>query len=213
MIKFDRHQSGAAQLRYSAFLGGSDIERGTSIAVDSQHNIVVVGQTNSGSDDTERFPTVNAFQPNSGSSNGDGFVTKLAATLDRFIFSTYLGGTSGGEVLNSVVVDSADTIYAAGLGDLGDSGSGYPTVNPVQSGGGNPDVAITRLSPTGQVNFSTLLGGGWYDRAMGIAVNAAGWMYVTGATYSGNFPVTPNTLHAGSDSVLVAAIIGPAVPN
>ena len=42
--------------------------------------------------------------------------------------------------------------------------------------------------------YSTYLGGSGQDYATGIAVDGSGDAYVTGTTYSTNFPTTPGSL-------------------
>jgi uncharacterized repeat protein (TIGR01451 family) len=74
-------------LIYSTYLGGLGFEVGNAIAIDSQGNAFVTGNTGSGN-----FPvTPGAFQ-NSIDRSLDGFVSKLNATGSALIYSTYLGG-------------------------------------------------------------------------------------------------------------------------
>src|SRR5579863_1297939 len=77
--------SGTA-LIYSTYLGGSVGDYGNGIAVDSAGNATITGFTQS-----PDFPTKNAFQPAlRGSVNA--FVTRLNATGNALIYSTFLGG-------------------------------------------------------------------------------------------------------------------------
>ena len=63
--------SGGA-LSYSTYLGGSGIDAGFAIAVDSQGNVYVMGQT-----DPANFPTMNALQVSNGGGTADVFIAKL----------------------------------------------------------------------------------------------------------------------------------------
>ena len=83
--------SGSA-LVYSTYLGGSGIDLGSGIAVDSAGSAYVVGTTASSD-----FPTTpNAFQAACGDVSefgcffGDGFVAKINAAGSALIYSTYL---------------------------------------------------------------------------------------------------------------------------
>ena len=67
---------------------------------------------------------------------------------------------------------------------------------------------MTRLSADGSsLVYSTFLGGSWDDKGQGIAVNSAGNAYVTGDTYSDDFP-TQDTLqsYAGETEAFVAKL-------
>ncbi|HKS43332.1 MAG TPA: SBBP repeat-containing protein [Blastocatellia bacterium] len=107
--------SAGTGLIYSTYLGGSDGEAGSGIAIDSGGNAYVVGTT--GSTD---FPTVAALQPTLGGVSGDAFVTKLNATGTAFDYSTYLGGSippdnvQGPDIGNAIAVDSSGNAYVAG---------------------------------------------------------------------------------------------------
>jgi hypothetical protein len=71
-------------------------------------------------------------------------------------------------------------------------------LNPYQAshGGGSVDVFVSKLSSSGSsLICSTYLGGGHYDYGQGITLGTSGEAYVTGYTYSSNFP-TPNPYQA-----------------
>ena len=76
-------------------------------------------------------------------------------------------------------------------------------MNPLQLGNdGLYDAFVTEVSPTGALVYSTYLGGSLSDYGTGIAVDSSGNVYVSGYTYSSNFP-TQNALQSslagGSD--------------
>src|SRR5439155_17763129 len=59
------------------------------------------------------------------------------------------------------------------------------------------NVFVSKLSPTGTgLGYSTSLGGSDDDYAWGIAVDGNGSAYVTGSTYSTDFPTTPGAFQA-----------------
>lgn len=101
-------------------------------------------------------------------------------------FSTYLGG-SGLDSLRAIAVDSARNVYVAGYTDSRD----LPVANALQGqSGGGVDAFVAKLSVAGSLVYLTYLGGSGDDRAFGIAVDGSGAAYVTGWTYSANFPTS-----------------------
>jgi hypothetical protein len=72
------------------------------------------------------------------------------------------------------------------------------------------DGFVVRLDRSGRIRYSTYLGGGGDDEALGIAVDAAHNMYITGWTDSANFPVK-NAIQPGftGTSCDVGRYLGP----
>jgi Big-like domain-containing protein/beta-propeller repeat-containing protein len=107
------------------------------------------------------------------------------------VYSTYLGGNNT-DVAQGIAVDASGAAYVTGYT--------YSTNFPTTPGafqtifGGGADAFVTKLNPAGNaLVYSTYLGGNSLDVAQGIAVDASGAAYVTGYTYSTNFPTTPGT--------------------
>ncbi|MEP7290092.1 MAG: SBBP repeat-containing protein [Chloroflexota bacterium] len=177
-------------LIYSTYLGGTSADGGHSIMVDSSGSAYVTGDTGS-----TNFPfTANAFQATYGGGNNDAFVTKLNPAGTALVYSTYLGGSSV-DFGYSVAVDSSGSAYVAG-----DTGStNFPfTANAFQSTfGGNNDAFVTKLNSVGTaLVYSTYLGGGSYEASFGMTLDSSGSVYVTGYTYSTNFPITANAFQS-----------------
>jgi hypothetical protein len=175
-----------AALVYSTYLGGSGDDDGYGIAVDSLGNAYVTGQTSS-----PNFPTTpGAFKTTCNpvyncAQYSDAFVTKFNPAGSALVYSTYLGGSSA-EIGFGITVDSSGNAYVTGSTTSID----FPTMNPLQpSNGGGWDAFVTKLNPTGSaLLYSTYLGGSGYDYGLGIAVDSAGNAYVTGWTWSTDFP-------------------------
>ncbi len=170
-------------LVYSTYLGGSGVDEGSGIAVDSSGAAYVTGFTTSSD-----FPLMNPIQ---GALNGVGdvFITKLNPTGTAIIYSTYLG-RSGNEWVAGIAVNSLGAAYVTGWTDSSD----FPLMNPIQGalGGGVYlfDAFITKINPTGTtIIYSTYLGGGGNEYCHGIAVDSSGAAYVTGETGSSDFPL------------------------
>ncbi|HEV2232875.1 MAG TPA: SBBP repeat-containing protein, partial [Terriglobia bacterium] len=179
-------------LIYSTFLGGSNQDYGTGIAVDSSGNAYVTGYTLS-----TDFPTLNPFQAaNAGGNCGtslaplpcyDSFVTKLDATGTALVYSTYLGGT-GFDLASGISVDPSGAAYVVGS----TSSTNFPvTGQPLQAayGGGLYNAFVTKLNPAGStIAYSTYLGGSREDHGAAIVIDSTGEAFITGYTNSSNFP-------------------------
>jgi sugar lactone lactonase YvrE len=167
-------------LVYSTFLGGDSGDSGIRIAIDGSGNAYVTGNTNS-----TDFPRMNAFQSAFGGGNSDGFTTKLSATGNSLIYSTFLGG-SASDTTAEIAVDTNGNAYVIGS----TQSTNFPTVNAFQStNAGGADAFVTKFSATGSsLVYSTYLGGNDTDQGSGIVVDGNGNAYVTGFTQSTNFP-------------------------
>jgi hypothetical protein len=170
------NSSGTA-LVYSTYLGGSNYEFATSVAVDGGRKPSVAGFTTS-----VNFPTHNPVQVAAGG-GGDAFVTKLESTGTAPVYSTYVGG-SGGDAAQAIVSDSAGNVYITG----NTASTNFPTRNALQAtSGGGANAFVTKLDTLGGFAYSTYLGGGGGAEGLGIAVDGEGRAHVTGQTLGG-FP-------------------------
>ena len=190
---------------YSTYLGGINSDSGFGIAVDSLGNAHITGTTFS-----PNFPTANAFQPNR-AGGWEAFVTKLNATGNGFIYSTYVGGSiveffDFGEDGRAITVDADGNAYVTGVTDTFD----FPTFNARQSfyAGGFMDAWVGKFSPSGSRIFVSYLGGAGSDNGDSIALDPSGNIFVTGVSGSGggsSFP-TVNAIqstNAGSNDGFV----------
>ena len=203
---------------YSGILGGDENVRGQSIAVDSDQNAYVTGQTEQNGVPVPTplippppFPiTGNAFQPAYGGGATDVFVTKISATGSTIAYSSYAGGANE-DIGYGISVDTAAVAYVTGL----TYSTNFPTVGAVPqgaSGGAGDAFAIkvnTRAPGIGSLVYSTYLGGSGLDQGNGIAVDSAGNAYVAGATASTSFVFTPTgfqTTNHGQGDAFVAKL-------
>ncbi|MCX6149091.1 MAG: SBBP repeat-containing protein [Ignavibacteriales bacterium] len=183
-------------LVYSTFIGGNSTFY--SIAIDKGGNAFITGRNNS-----PDYPTtIGAFQTTYGGSveeggisQGDAVVTKLNTTGSGLIYSTYIGGSSN-EMAFSIAVDVEGNAYVTGT----TNSKNYPTTSGAfqkSFGGGigdyfTGDGFVTKLNSTGSaLVYSTFMGGSNNDHSYSIAVDAAGDAYITGQTYSSDYPTTP----------------------
>jgi hypothetical protein len=191
-------------LSYSTYLGGSSYDQGTGIAVDAAGDAYVVGNTAS----TDFPTTAGAFQTSYGGGSFDAVVTELNPTGTALVYSTYLGGTNLDDGWG-IAVDAAGDAYVVG----NTASTDFPTTAgafQTSYGGGDYDAFVAKLNPTGTaLVYSTYLGGSGYDYGTGITVDAVGDAYVTGFTFSTDFPTTIDaiqTSYRGAGSAFVAKL-------
>ncbi|HLV87841.1 MAG TPA: choice-of-anchor D domain-containing protein [Candidatus Sulfotelmatobacter sp.] len=194
-------------LVYSTYIGGSNWDQPSGIAVDSTGLATIAGTTTS-----QDFPLQNAFQasisPSQYSYWGNyGFVSKFSADGTSLVFSTYLAGSqinlnycncAPSSNINGIAVDSVGNVYVAGSTDTTDfpvSQGAYGTTYPTTTVNGNESSFVTSFTPSGGLNYSTYFGGATYTYVSAIAVDTTGAVYVTGqAPADGSFPITSNSI-------------------
>jgi hypothetical protein len=173
---------------YATYLGGSGSDQALAIAVDGSGNSYVTGRITS-----TNFPTANPLYPTYRGGPTDAFVSKLSADGSMLLYSTYLGGGSGGgsgaDVGYGIAVDAAGNAYVTG----NTQSQEFPTFHPYQANlarinGSN--AFLTKLSADGSaLLYSSYLGGtGTGDVGQAVAVDGNGRAYVTGYTRSSDFP-------------------------
>jgi Beta-propeller repeat/Viral BACON domain/Putative binding domain, N-terminal len=178
-------------LSYSTFLGGSNNDSGSCIAVDSAGNAYVAGNT--GSFDFPTAKPLQTFIPLS-----DAFITKLNAAGTALVYSTYVGGNDS-DPLNGIATDASGNVYVIGY----TFSSNFPTKNPLQAALlGGQDAFVTKINAMGSaLVYSTYLGGSGGEWGLGIAVDDTGNAYLSGATFSTDFP-TVNPIQSTSSGVI-----------
>ncbi len=192
--------SGSA-LVYSTYLAGAG---GNGIAVDPGGNAYVTGDAG-----PLNFPTTaGVFQ--TAPMGYDAFITKLNPSGSALVYSARFGGNFD-DFSRGIALDANGNAYITGWTVCRATICTFPTVNAFQPGfaGGNNDAFVTKIDSSGSsLVYSTYLGGGKIingadDWGEAIAVDNSGSAYVTGYTYSPDFPVTSgafDTARAGLDA-------------
>ena len=171
-----------SSVAYATYLGGSAMDEGRDIALDSDGAVYLTGETSS-----TNFPVVSAYSGHGG--GADAFLTKLD-DAGAIVYSTYLGG-SGADHGWGVAVNSQKQPHVIGY----TASANFPVQRPVQQYRGGDDVFVTKFDATAsQILFSTHLGGTLLDYGRRGALTSLGGVYVSGETTSTNFPLV-NALH------------------
>lgn len=183
-------------ITYSSYLGRTANEIGLRIATDASGNTYVTGMTTS----IDYPATPGSVQtPPGGAALGDVFITKIDAAGARMIYSTHIGGSQR-DLGAGIAVDAAGNVFVAGSTASDDFPVTAGAFRTRHGGIGIGDAAlgdcfVAKLNDSGsRLIYSTFLGGSASDGCFGLAIDAAGSAYVTGAAGSANFPTTQGAM-------------------
>jgi uncharacterized repeat protein (TIGR01451 family) len=168
-----------ALLVYSTFIGGSGDDRGNAIAVDSDGNAYITGETNSLE---TSFPTV-AGPDRNFNGNVDAFVAKLNAAGTALIYAGFIGGT-GDDRGKAIAVDSGGNAYITG--DTTSTQISFPVITgPDLTHNGATDAFVAKVNASGTaLSYAGFIGGSAVDQGNAIAVDGSNRAYVAGSTLS-----------------------------
>jgi Ca2+-binding RTX toxin-like protein len=218
--------SSGTSLDYAGYIGGSGIDAGHGIDVDSGA-AYVTGETAS---TQTTFPDGNGFGTVSGPDtlhNGgtDGFVAKVASSGTSLDYAGYIGG-SGHDFGVGIAADSTGAAYVTGQtpstettfpdGDP-DSNDTFPVSGFDTAHNGGVDGFVAKVASTGtSLSNAGYIGGTGTDAGYGVEVDSTGAAYVTGETASTatTFPdgdgfgtvSGPDTTHNDASDAFVAKV-------
>ena len=165
----------AGALVYSTYLGGSDNdgETNVAVAVDRDGSAYVGGSALS-----VDYPATARFGPGGG--YGDAFVTKLSPSGSAVAYSARFGGT-GTDDAADVAVDAFGHAYVAGTTASFD----FPTTAGAAARSSDREAFATKLGTAGtELVYSTYVGGLGGDAAHAVAVDASGRATIAGSSAS-----------------------------
>lgn len=167
---------------YSTFLGGTGQEYGTALTVDGTGVAYVVGSTTSAD-----FPTTSGVFDRSYGGSGDGFLVKIRAEGSGLHYSVFLGG-GGSDIPYAIALDDLGRPIIAGVTNSANFPLGANGFDDDLSG---TDGFVVELNPVASsVLYGTFLGGYSYDAIYDMAREPDGNLFVTGETYSFDFPAS-----------------------
>lgn len=194
VAKIDPNAAPGTQVVYTTYVGGSDADVLNGMAVNADGLVYLTGSTRS-----NNFPLGNAAQ---GTLNGtsDAFVIWLdpsQANSSAIYYGTYLGGAKE-ESGNGIAIDAKGRILVTGQ----TTSSDFPASNGwLASSAGSSDafIAVIDTSQAGgsTLYYSTYMGGSGWDAGRGIAPGPDGTVWITGATYSGDYPLAGTAYQGG----------------
>ena len=183
----------------STYLGGDGDNVAYALAINTDGDVFVAGDTTS----TDIATTGAYSATNRGST--DAFVAKLKSDFSALSAFTYLGGTNDDHAYSIAL--NGPNVYV--FGDT-TSTTDFPVIagSYKTSSSGLRDAFVSKLSDSlTQLSASTYLGGSGIDFANAMTVDINGNIYVTGFTYSTNFPTTAyasQSTNAGSSDAFVS---------
>ena len=203
---------------YASYFGGSTGDGYTpSVRTDGSGNAYFLTFSNS----SDAPVTANAFQK-SCKGSFDMMLAKVSPT-GSLLYSTYFGG-SGNEFseTHGLAVDPGGNAYIAATTtstDLPTTGSAFQPVYGGSGGQGSGagtnytgDGFVAKISSDGSSLLAcTYLGGRFGEGLEGVGLDSSGQLYVSGATYSPDFPVTLNAgqaRNAGQANFFCAVLSG-----
>lgn len=168
-------------LVYSTFLGGSQLDAGSDLVVDTDLNTYVTGTTQSGN-----FPKTPGAHDRI-KVGKETFLCKLDPTGADLLFSTYFGGSGqdSGTGIAFSHIDSSPVI----------AGRTTSRNLPIRGGydrnlGGGSDLFVAKFSASGTLTAASYFGGGEDEFSARIAVDGSGFIFLAGITLSPDLPTT-----------------------
>lgn len=163
----------AANLSYSTYL--RDGFTPTAIASDPAGNVYLAGSS--------------VVDPASGAAAAA--IVKLDANASRYLYLSYIDAAQPGTI-SGLAADSSGNAYVTGITTnpdfpvLGGGQLGTPPTGPADT-----RTYVAKISPTGIILFSVLIGGSCATATPGIALASSGQIIVSGQSASSGFPTTP----------------------
>src|SRR5262245_14868048 len=197
-LRVDHLESRDLPTAFATLLGGGNSDFGVRAAVDATGNTYVLGGTFS-TDLPVTFGTHHGDQ--------DIYLAKLGPT-GELLWATWYGGSDHDGACD-LALDGAGNVYVSAQTESNDFPTTPGAYQATYSGTADVTLVLKVNGATGALTHATYLrglSGSAYATAFGIAVDAAGSVYLTGGTQATDFPTTPGavqTVYGGSLDVFV----------
>ncbi len=195
-----KFNSDLSSLLASTYIGGTNVEKAYSIAIDGTDSIFITGFVYG-----IGYPTTSGAYNETFNGNIDVFVSKLNSDLSILSASTLIGGSES-DISYSLRLDSSGNVYI--------TGETYSSYYPSTAGAYDPshngsyDAFVSKFtSDLSTLSASTFIGGTDTDYGYSIKLDDFNNVYVTGHTKSDDFPTSASAydnIHNGSRDVFVS---------
>ncbi|MFO8052124.1 MAG: fibronectin type III domain-containing protein [Thermoplasmatota archaeon] len=187
---FCKLDSTGTSMDYATYFGGDKRDRIMDVALDSQGNIWIAGDTNSPDIPT----TANAYNTTLNGNAFDIMAAKFDPTGSNLIYSTYIGGTDDDRIQgrDSIAVNPEGYLVVVGNSFSSD----YPTTpDAIDSDFSGMMIRTKGIltmidGSSSDLKYSTYYGGTMMNMITSVALNEEGEIFMTGATQSMDFPTT-----------------------
>ncbi|OYU97134.1 MAG: hypothetical protein CFE21_02250 [Bacteroidetes bacterium B1(2017)] len=196
-ITFNKYNADGTTLLYATYLGGANNELPTSLVIDKDNNLILMGNSYS-----NNYPTTSNAYDKIANGKMDFIVTKFnsAGVIQA---STYIGGDSndainlnkttnffyGDQYRSDVTSDDQGNIIVVGVSQS----PNFPTTASViqTTLSGTQDGVVFKMNPDLSVlKWSTYIGGSGIDAFYSIDIGPNKQLYISGGTSSPTFPGT-----------------------
>jgi hypothetical protein len=186
----------------STFMGEFSIQprsyNGMAMAADASGNVFVASTSY-----YDFLPgTAKAYQKDL-AGDYDMVITKYSSDLKTLLAATFLGGTEE-ETASDIALDASGNVFVAGTTASED----FPLTANTHNG--RDDAVVAKLSnDLSSLQGALLVGGSYTEYAHAMALNESGLPYITGHTFSADFPVTPGAYEyeeSGQSEVFVTQL-------
>lgn len=179
------------EIRWVYFIGGSDSDYLTDLAIDSAGNSILTGYTYS----TDFVGHNNTYH---GRGHFEAFVAKVDPT-GEVLWTTYLGGSES---------DSGRQVDVRGDGSIIASGETRSTdlERSTNAYHGRGDCFVASIDPSGQLEWTTYLGGTGLDSEAALSAGPNGMALIAGQTDSLDWQGASNTYYGGSSDAFLVSV-------
>jgi FlgD Ig-like domain len=201
-IFVSRFSDEGSNLVWSTYIGTSSYDYVNAIILDDTDNIIIAGSTGSSA-----FPTTaGVYDQTYNGGTIDAILTKLSNDGSSLVFSTYVGGSDADSFFD-LLPDASGNLVCVGY----TASTDFPvSVGAYQTAFAGPpyDMTVSILSADGStLNAGTYFGGSDRDACRGVAIDANGDLFLSGFTFSTDFPATAGAFQTVKGTIDDAALV------
>jgi len=183
---------GGGELLFSTYISGNEGDYVSDIILDRFNNMLIAGATYS-----TNFPMVNPInhEPKN-TTEAEGYLLKLSASGGELLSSSLIGGNKS-DSISKLALDDSNILYLSGT----TSSKDFPLVDAFNASWipVGTDLFLMKISEDlDEILYSSIIGGNKSDVIGGMGIDDEGKFYISGSTYSEDFPVV-NPFQATGD--------------